>query len=44
MDFITRLPDSKGFSGRVYDSVLVIVDRFSKMARYFPITKTIDAP
>jgi transposase InsO family protein len=44
MDFITGLPDSKGFNGRVYDSVLVVVDRFSKMARYFPVTKTIDAP
>ena len=44
MDFVTGLPASKGFNGRAYDSVLVVVDRFSKMVRYFPVTKTIDAP
>ena len=44
MDFITGLPESKGFNGRVYDSILVVVDRFSKMVRYFAVNKTIDAP
>ena len=44
IDFITGLPESKGFNGRVYDSILVVVDRFSKMVRYFAVNKTIDAP
>ena len=35
MDFITDLPPSR-FGGQVYDAILVIVDRFSKMAHYVP--------
>jgi hypothetical protein len=27
----------------VYDSILVVVDRFTKMARYIPVNATIDA-
>ena len=42
MDFITGLPASKR-RGVVYDSILVIVDRLTKMARYVPVTKKIDA-
>jgi transposase InsO family protein len=42
MDFITGLPASRRGDG-VYDSVLVVVDRFTKMARYLPCRKTIDA-
>ena len=42
-DFITDLPPSKGV-GRVYDSILVIVDRFTKLFRYIPVQKTITAP
>jgi hypothetical protein len=34
---------SKGFDGRTYDSVLVVVDRFSKYVRYIPYGKDIDA-
>jgi transposase InsO family protein len=42
MDFITDLPPSK--RGKlVYDAVLVIVDRKTKMALYRPTTKTCDA-
>ena len=44
MDFVIGLLESKGFNSRVYDSVLVVVDRFSKMVRYFLVNKTIDAP
>jgi hypothetical protein len=38
MDFITDLPKSSS-----YDSILVIVDRFSKMAHFVPCTKCITA-
>lgn len=43
MDFIVGLPPSR-FRGRVYDSILVVMDRLTKMARYIPVTATIDAP
>ena len=42
MDFITGLPPSK-VGTSVYDSILVIVDRCTKMAQYLPCTKTITA-
>ena len=38
MDFIVKLPLSKGF-----DSIMVIVDRFSKMCILVPCRETIDA-
>ena len=34
----------KGFDSRTYDSVIVVVDRFSKYVRYLPCGKDIDAP
>ena len=43
MDFITGLPPSKS-AGQVYDSILVVVDRYTKLARYIGVRKTIDAP
>lgn len=42
MDFVTGLPASK-YKGVVYDAILVIVDRFTKMVRYLPVNTTIDA-
>lgn len=43
MDFITGLPES--FVGhQAVDSILVIVDRFTKMAFFIPVAKTINAP
>ena len=42
MDFITDLPPSKR-GGSVYDAILVIVDRYSKMNLYVPTTKTCTA-
>ena len=42
MDLITDLPPSKR-GDRVYDAILVIVDRYCKMHRYLPITKTCTA-
>lgn len=43
MDFITGLPESSTRNGRRCDSVLVIVDRFSKYAFYLAVTKTMTA-
>ena len=39
IDFITKLPRSDGF-----DSIMVVVDRFSKMAHFVPLTETSSAP
>ena len=43
LDFVTDLPVSKDARGNEYDSILVLIDRFSKYVRYFPVTKTITA-
>lgn len=42
MDMITDLPPSK-LMGRTHDSILVIIDRLSKMAHYIPISKKLTA-
>jgi len=41
MDFITGLPPISVYGNKVYDSILVIVDRFSKYAIYEPVSKQI---
>ena len=38
LDFITDLPLSRGF-----DTILTVVDRFTKMAHFLPCTKTINS-
>jgi len=38
MDFITDLPPGK-YHGEVVDSILVVVDRYTKMVVYIPTTK-----
>ena len=43
MDFITGLPPST-WNGKVYDTILVIVDVFTKWSIYVPCRKDIDAP
>jgi hypothetical protein len=44
MDFVTSLPPSKNqHGGKDYNLILVIVNKFLKMARYIPCHKTIDA-
>lgn len=42
IDFITDLPPSKGplDSSETYDSIMTVVDRFSKMCHYIPCKKT----
>ena len=44
MDFVTGLPVSTDWKGENYDSILVIVDRLTKMVHYKPVKITIDAP
>ncbi len=44
MDFVTGLPISANWKGDGYDSILVIVDRLTKMVHYEPVKVTIDAP
>ena len=43
MDFITDLPPSKDAEDAAYDSILVIMDRYTKMALYIPTRKTVTA-
>jgi hypothetical protein len=42
LDFIVGLPPSAR-RGSAYDSILVVVDRYSKMARFIACNNTIDA-
>ena len=44
MNFVTGLPISINWKGDSYDSILVIVDRLTKMVHYEPVKVTIDAP
>ena len=44
MDFVTGLPISTDWKGDSYDSILVIVDRLTKMVYYKPVKVTIDTP
>ena len=44
MDFVTGLPISTDWKGDSYDSILVIVDRLTKMVHYEPVKVTINAP
>lgn len=39
MDFIIDLPPSKRGES-VYDVILVVIDRYTKMAKYIPTNKT----
>jgi hypothetical protein len=42
MDFIIGLLKST-YRGAIYNSILVVIDRYIKMARYVPCNKIIDA-
>ena len=41
---MTGLPLSSDWKGDSYDSILVIIDRLTKMVHYKPVKVTIDAP
>ena len=43
MDFVTGLPLSVDWKSDSYDSILIIVDRLTKMVHYKPVKVTIDA-
>ena len=43
MDFVTGLPVSTNWKGETYDSILVIVDRLTKMVHYKLVKVTLDA-
>ena len=43
MDFVTGLPISTDWKGKSYDSILVIVNRLTKIVRYEPVKITINA-
>ncbi len=42
MDFVTGLSISTEWKGDSYNSILVIVDRLTKMVNYEPVKVTID--
>ena len=44
IDFVTGLPLSADEKGNSYDSILVIVDRLTKIVHYEPVKITIHAP
>ena len=41
MDMIVELPPSADADSKAYNAILVVVDHFTKMAKYFPIRTTI---
>ena len=43
MDFVTKSPVSTNWKGESYNSILIIVDRLTKMIHYEPIMVTINA-
>ena len=44
MDFVTGLPLSADWKSNNYDSILVIINRLTKMVHYEPVKVTIDTP
>ena len=44
MDFVTGLPISTNWKGDSYNSILVIVNRLTKMVHYEPVKVTINTP
>lgn len=44
MNFIEGLPPSLDWNGAIYNLILVVVDRLTKMVHYIPVTKDMLAP
>ena len=44
MDFVTGLPVSTNWKGESFNSILVIIDRLTKMEYYEPVKVRINAP
>ena len=44
IDFVRGLPLFADWKGNSYDSILVIIDRLTKMVHYEPVKVTIDTP
>ena len=44
MDFVTGLPVSTNWKDETYDSILIIIDRLTKMVHYDPVKVRINAP
>ena len=43
MDMIVELPPSTNADLKAYNAILVVVDHFMKIAKYFPVRTTITA-
>jgi hypothetical protein len=43
MNFVTDLPPSL-LRGKAYDSILVVINRYSRMVQFIPYNKDMDAP
>ena len=43
MNFITGVPLSLGVDGKAYDAILVVVDHYTKLAKYYLVLNTITA-
>ena len=43
IDFVTDLLPSRNGEGKIFNSLLVVVDRYTKMAKYIPVLKSITA-
>jgi hypothetical protein len=43
MNFITDFPLSL-FRGKMYDSILIIIDKYSRIIQFIPYNKNMDAP
>ncbi len=44
MDYVTGLPISTNWKSETYDSILVIVNRLTKMIHYKPVKVIINTP
>jgi hypothetical protein len=41
MDFVTDLPPNRDGESKVFDNFFVVVNRYTKMAKYIPVLKSI---